>query len=48
MPPNVPVAGATVSVVALVAATSLKQTCTLESVGVTAPFVVDRIALYCR
>ena len=48
VPPNVPVAGAAARLVALVPATSLKQTCTLESVGVTAPFVVERIALYFR
>ena len=48
VPPNVPVAGAAARLVALVPATSLKQTCTLESVGVTAPFVVVRIALYFR
>src|SRR3954451_10972857 len=48
VPPNVPVAGATARLVGLVGATSVKQTCTLESVGVTAPFVVDRNALYFR
>ena len=48
VPPNVPVAGAAARLVALVAAVSVKQTCTLESDGVTAPFVVVRIALYLR
>ena len=48
MPPNVPVAGSTAMLVAAVAAASVKQTWTLESDGVTAPFVVDRNALYLR
>ena len=48
VPPKVPVAGATARLVALVAAVSMKQTWTLESDGVTEPFVVVRNALYFR
>ena len=48
VPPKVPVAGAAARLVALVAAVSVKQTCTLESVGVTALFVVVSVAWYLR
>ena len=48
VPPNVPVAGLTASVVERVAATSMKQTWTVESDGVTGRCVVDRNALYLR
>src|SRR5256885_10318977 len=46
VPPNVPVAGSTASVVAEADEVSLKQTLTLESEGVTEPLFVDRKALY--
>ena len=42
VPPNVPVAGSTASVVAEADEVSLKQTLTLESEGVTEPLFVDR------
>src|SRR3954462_8445353 len=48
VPPHVPVAGATARLVGLGGATSVKQTCTLDSGGVTAPGGVDRNALYFR
>src|SRR5262249_57108286 len=46
VPPKVPVAGSTASVVALADGVSLKHTLTLESVGVTELLFVDRKALY--
>ena len=48
VPPNVPVAGSTASVVAVADDASMKQTLTLESDGVTAALLVDRNALYSR
>ena len=45
VPPNVPAAGSSASVVA-VAEASAKQTLTLDSDGVTEPLFVDRKALY--
>src|SRR5690242_14577698 len=48
VPPNVPVAGSTASVVAVAVDASTKQTLTLEIDGVTAPLFVDRNALYSR
>src|ERR671929_2336747 len=49
VPPYVPFAAATARVVAVVvAATSSKQTLTLETAGVTEPLVVERNALYLR
>ena len=46
VPPNVPVAGATESVVAAEEEVSVKQVLTLESDGVTEALFVDRNALY--
>jgi hypothetical protein len=48
LPPNVPVAGPTASVVAVADKLSLKQTLTLESDGVTELLLVARKASYLR
>ena len=46
LPPKVPLAGSTASVVAELALVSVKQTLTLEIDGVTEPLFVDRNASY--
>ena len=46
LPPKVPLAGSTASVVAEVPLESVKQTLTLEIDGVTEPLFVDRNASY--
>ena len=48
VPPYVPVAAPAASVVAAALDVSRKQTATLDSVGVTELFVVERYALYSR